>query len=194
MPTPPCACYGAWEDDRFIGAVVFSPGASQHMPRQFRLPPRAVTELTRVALRDHISPVSQIVTQAVDLLRLDSSGLQLLVSFADPAQGHHGGIYQAMNWLYIGQSAPSVNYRDPRTGTLYHARVVTKDGWTRQYGARKRGHRMSDLVKVEMPGKHRYVLPLNRRIRRQLLKQSQPYPAASERAVEASMVTRSVSG
>jgi hypothetical protein len=30
------------------------------------------------------------------------SGLRLIVSFADTAQGHHGGIYQAAGWIYSG--------------------------------------------------------------------------------------------
>jgi hypothetical protein len=175
MPTPPCACYGAWESGRYIGAVIFSPGASQHMPRQFGLHPRAVTELTRVALREHEHHVSEIVAATIDLLRRDSSGLQLIVSFADPAHGHVGKIYQAMNWLYLGESDPSTNYVNAR-GDVLHARVVTKDGWTTQYGMRKRGHVASELRKVTVPGKHRYALPLSRSLRRRLIKQALPYP------------------
>lgn len=175
MPSPPCATYGVWEDDRFVGAIVFSPGAAMHLARQFGLPPRAVAELTRVALRDHEAPVSKIISQAVKLLRRDSPALDLIVSFADPNEGHHGGIYQAMNWLYLGTSEPSTVYQD-RSGRIHHARVVSKTGWKRQYGVYKRVPRADDLEPVTMPGKHRYVLPLTKRVRRQLRARSKPYP------------------
>jgi len=35
-------------------------------------------------------------------LKKHAKGLKLVVSYADFNQGHHGGIYQATNWIYVG--------------------------------------------------------------------------------------------
>ena len=56
---------GAWEDGRFIGVVIFSRGANNHIGQPYGLQQDQVCELTRVALRDHVSPVSQILAKAI---------------------------------------------------------------------------------------------------------------------------------
>jgi hypothetical protein len=165
--------YGAWEDGRFVGAVVFGRGASPTLLPSFGLDQTEGAELVRVALREHDAWVSQVVSRAVRLLRATNPGLRLLVSFADPARGHHGGIYQAMNWIYTGTSHVDRQYVDVETGRAYHPR------WRRT--------RYPDLIEsgllvaVPVPGKHRYVLPLDRRMRRQLAPMAQPYPRGPAR-------------
>ena len=181
LPVNPLVRYGAWERDRFIGAVVFGRGGSPNLLRPFGLNQTEGAELVRVALREHDAPVSQIVSQAVRLLKATNPGLRLLVSFADPARGHHGGIYQAMNWLYTGTSQTGRQYVDPDTGRTYHARSVTASGWTWRFGTWERTPRSVDLIRMEVPGKHRYVLPLDRRMRRQLAPLAQPYPRSPAR-------------
>ena len=59
---------GAWEDGRFIGVVIFSRGANNHIGQPYGLQQDQVCELTRVALRDHVSPVSQILAKAIKFL------------------------------------------------------------------------------------------------------------------------------
>src|SRR5688572_27900813 len=102
MPRCKLAKIGAWEDGRFIGAVVFGRGATPNIGSPFGLDQTEVCELVRVALRDHRAPVSQIMAEARRKLRETSPGLRVIVSFADTAQDHHGGIYQADNWIYLG--------------------------------------------------------------------------------------------
>lgn len=48
--------------------------------------------------------------------------LWALVSFADMSQGHHGGVYQAMSWLYCGSVTASVDSFTDETGRLRHRR------------------------------------------------------------------------
>ncbi|WP_449441465.1 Mom family adenine methylcarbamoylation protein [Serratia entomophila] len=49
-----------------------------------------------------MSPVSQILAKAIKFLSAVCPGLRLIVSYADKDQNHHGGIYQATNWIYEG--------------------------------------------------------------------------------------------
>jgi hypothetical protein len=183
MPAPPLVHYGAWEDDRYIGAVIFGRGASDSLLKPYGLDAVQGAELVRVALRAHHAPVSQIVTACVKRLKASSPGLRLLVSYADPAHGHHGGIYQAMGWTYAGTSAPDKAYIDA-SGRRHHSRTVSPTGWKIQFGVRKRVPRTVDCTVVNLPGKHRYLLPLDRPMRRQIAPLARPYPQARGRGVE----------
>lgn len=176
LPTGKLVKYGAWEGDRFIGVVLFSRGASPHLGTRLALDATQVCELTRVALRDHAAPVSQIVARALTQLSASNPGLRLVVSFADPKEGHRGGIYQAGNWLYTGQSNPVTEYlidgRWRHTRRAYH------------HPDRKTAD------KREAPGKYRYLYPLDRAMRRKVQPLVLPYP----RAVEGSEASRDASG
>lgn len=179
---------GVWDDDRFLGVVLFSKGAAPALPGSFGVKHTEIVELTRVALRDHEGiHTSQIVTAAVRWLRAGSPDLRVIVSFADPQQGHHGGIYQAMNWTYTGTMDAKEYFRirgvltHPRTVAAWRARDATAAGvptldWLRRY-------KDPATYVVPVPPKHRFALGLDRSMKRTLAARSLPYP---RRAVEAS--------
>lgn len=101
---------GVWEDDEFKGVVIFGRGANSTLGRPYGLKQTECCELVRIALREHEAPVSRIGAIAMKLLCENSPGMKLVISFADPEQSHHGGIYQAMNWLYMGMTIPADEY------------------------------------------------------------------------------------
>ena len=110
MPVSKMAHLGAWEDGRFIGAVVFSWGANPNIGKPYDLKLTEIAELVRVALTKQTVQTSQIVSLAVKPMSRQSPGLRLFVSYADRREGHHGGIYQAMNWLYVGVTNPKFDF------------------------------------------------------------------------------------
>lgn len=175
MPTPPVVKIGVWENGQFIGVVLFSRGASPALGAPYGLDATQVCELTRVALSEHAAAVSQVVAAAIRLLKQHSPGLRLIVSFADPNHNHHGGIYQAGNWIYTGQSDPSAAYVDG-AGRRWHTRQVSATGVRTQYGQRRAVPKIASLRKVDLQGKHRYLMPLDRALRRRVVKLAQPYP------------------
>lgn len=170
MPMGKNNYFGAWEDRQFIGAVIFGTGASPFLGSPYGLEWNQVSELVRVALSSHQRPVSQIVTRATKMFKLKNEGLRLIVSFADPYQDHVGAIYQAMNWIYCGDSSPSTIYI--HKGKVLHNRDFTSSAWW-GYGTKERP---KDAAKERRPGKHRYLYPLDRAMRRQILPLAQPYP------------------
>lgn len=176
---------GVWEGDRFIGAVVFGRGSSDALVARHGLSTVQGCELVRVALTDHRSPVSQIVAGALRILKQGSPGLRLVVSFADPHQSHHGGIYQAGNWIYTGTTAPTTVYLDA-VGREHHDRTVNRSGVRMQFGRMTIVPRSDQMTKLVRPGKHRYLYPLDRAMRRQVSKLALPFPPA----VEGSTVSR----
>ncbi len=139
------------------GVVIFSRGASPWLGQAYDLDATEVCELTRVALRAHVTPVSQIVARSIRLLRATSPGLRLIVSFADPAEGHHGGVYQAGNWIYTGQSS----------SVLEH---FIRGRWRHVRGSyhEMKARGAENVATRERPGKHRYLMPLDRAMRRRV--------------------------
>ena len=102
IPKSKLAKFGVWEDGKYIGAVIYGVGATADLVKRYGLEPIQGCELVRVALTSHKTEVSRIVAITLKLLKAKFSGLRLVVSFADPAQGHHGGIYQAGGVVVYG--------------------------------------------------------------------------------------------
>lgn len=151
--------YGVWEDEDFIGVLVFGKGANRHIGSPFGLSSVEVCELVRVALRTHASPVTRIVSIALKLLARDNPKLKAVISYADPQQGHAGIIYKAGNWLPWGKSTPFPRFYNP-DGSASHHRTVTKDGMKRdEQKARYR-------VEESLP-KHRFVYFLDKNLKKE---------------------------
>jgi hypothetical protein len=143
------------------------------------LEPTEGAELIRIALTNRDTPVSRILSISVKLLKKHCPGLRLLISFADPAQGHHGGVYQAAGWVYTGQSNSSHGYKD-KTGRVWHERMVSERGWNYVYGEKQKVVKPSECEKTDLPGKHRYLLPLDDAMAEQIEELRRPYPKRTD--------------
>lgn len=175
IPTPPLSKVGVWENGRFIGVVLFGRGASNNLLKPYGLAVTEGAELVRVALTKHISPVSRIVAIAIKMISNANPKLRLIVSHADTMQGHHGGIYQAGNWIYTGTTSSDYAYIDQQ-GRKWHSRMVSSSGVKTVYGKKRRVVRPQDCIKVPVSGKHRYLMPLDCEMRQLVLRLSKPYP------------------
>ena len=175
LPPPPHNRIGVWEGGCFVGCVLFARGATPELLSSYGLPTTGGCELVRVALGTHSAPVSRIVSIALKLLKQRSPGLRLVVSFADPAEGHHGGIYQAMGWIFSGDSDESVEYIGP-DGKRWHGRMVSPTGLKKVYGRYRPVFRPCECERIDRPGKHRYLFPLDPEMRARILPLAKPYP------------------
>ena len=169
MPVGKMVRIGVWENGEFIGCVVFAIGMNRLLGSPYGLRMTQCCELVRVALADHESPVSRILAIALKMLRKQSSGIRLVVTFADPFEDHHGGIYQAGGWIYSGKTASSFEWRigDQRL----HKRAFTGHN----FGSAKRQVPAAATRHIT-PGKHRYLMPLDEDMRRKIEPLLQPYP------------------
>jgi len=167
---------GVWEDGHFIGVILFGLGAGNATSGiRFGLRHHHdIAELVRIALAPwHKTPVSRCVAIAIKMLRKQSPGLRMVISFADTGQGHHGGIYQAGGWTYLGMSTGEVAYIV--NGKRKHSKTIADMGLgDRMKGLRE--HLDPNAKRVRLPGKHRYVLPLDDEIRARILPLAQAYP------------------
>jgi hypothetical protein len=172
MPAGKLVKVGAWESGKFIGVVLFGRGATPNLGSPYQLGQDECVELVRIALTSHTTPVSRIAALAMRFLKRQSDGLRLIVSFADQSQGHHGGIYQAGNWTYNGQGDPAKFYMI--RGKLTHPRSIGAKGLVQNiYGARKID---PNATVVNVPGKHRYLMPLDAEMKARILPLAKPYP------------------
>jgi len=148
------ANFGVWEDDIFVGAVVFGVGAGPRAHKPFGLKKHEVCELVRVALHTHENPVTRIVSIALRLLKKARPCIRLVVSYADERQGHTGKIYRAGNWLYLGKIVSELRYF--LNGMTLHNRTVYE-----RYGTRNldllRENVDSAAHLVNDPPKHKFI-------------------------------------
>jgi len=161
MPAGKTVKIGVWEDNKFIGCVIFSRGANPNIGKPYGLKQTEVCELTRVALNKHETPVTRIIKIAIKILKKTNPNLQLIVSFADMNQNHLGKIYQAGNWIYTGiaKSTPLYYYK----GRWIHQRSGFYKGVTKT---------------KKQKDKYRYLYPLTREMKNKILSLAKPYPKA----------------
>ena len=175
---------GVWEDKHFLGVVIFSHGANPQIGKPYNLTHNQCVELTRVALRNHKGVfVSEILSKALNYLKKNQPNLVLIVSYADPNQGHKGGIYQATNWVYAGRGPSSFKY--VRNGQSLHEKSISEFcGRHKALLKDFKGTRLEfvqtywdkNIKRTKTPGKHKYLMPLNKKARRKLKPISLPYP------------------
>ena len=180
MPKSKLNHLGVWENNVFIGAVIFGVGATADMMMQFGLDKWQGCELVRVALQAHEAPVTKIISIAIKHLVTHSPKLRLIVSYADPEQDHVGAIYQAGNWIYTGRTAQCDEYIV--NGKRWHGRALRHEKpahvTTKQYLEMQ-----GDYEIVKGSSKYRYCYPLDRAMRRQIAPLAQPYPKRDVRPV-----------
>ena len=173
LPCSKTARLGMWEDDKFIGAVVFAWGANRHLAGEYKLKMTECVELCRIALDKHTTPVSRIISIAVKMLKREMPGIRLIVSYAAMNRGHVGKIYQASNWLYVGQTGHEAGIM--LNGKLTHRRTINSKYGTSDIDWLR--NRIDPLAsRYEGKPKFKYLLPLDDEVAERLNQLVKPYP------------------
>lgn len=166
---------GAWEDGKFIGVVIFSRGANKSIGTPYGLDQTECCELTRVALRAHKHFVSEILARAIRFLKEKCPEMRLIVSYSDLDQNHHGGIYQATNWIYEGKKDGDRYFIV--NGKLTHPKSIhAKYGTGSQRLSWLRANVDKNADVYMNNGKHKYLFPLDKKMRKQILPLHREYP------------------
>jgi hypothetical protein len=173
MPAVTRQCFGVYLDDSLEGAVVFTSGPRHGYKLLQAAKPQDVSVLARLWLSDALprNSESRVIGFVLRFLRR-STDWKLLLSYADPAAGHSGTIYQATGWKYLGQTAAD-SYISLE-GELIHPRTV----YTR-FGSNSLAHLRATgipAMRQSAPGKHRYIYVLDPAWNWRLREIPQPYP------------------
>ena len=145
VPAAATICYGNGKSVAAYGPV--------HAPRM----PKTYLELRRLA-SDGTDVLSRFLAETLRALK--ASGVPAIMTWADPSAGHHGGIYQATNWIYTEPRSYNWNshYRKP-DGTVIDHRAAYK-----MFGSSAKKVVLAAEPTWEAflpPMKYRYIMPLN---------------------------------
>lgn len=176
VPVGKMVIIGVWENEKFIGVVIFSRGANKGLMGQFKMQQTDGCELTRVALTSHKTTVTRILSIAIKLLKKICT-LKLLVSFADTEQGHVGSIYQGGGWIYTGKTNAADEYF--YKGKRWHGRAFRKSNGSHLKYTDK------GLKIIKGSQKHRYIMPLDNITKEKIESLRKPYPKRVEHEVNA---------
>ena len=153
-----------------IAAITFS-----IPPRQYSEP---VLELTRLVRKERRIPLTPLISFACAEIRRRAL-CDLLVSYADWAEYHHGGIYQAASWNYDGFRKPAMVGVIINNAKIHGRSASTRFG-TRSPSKLRNLLGDSDVVEPDFDsGKHMYWRALNKRGEKQAGRmgfQKLPYP------------------
>lgn len=181
--------YNVYNDaGEWCGVILYAVGATPNIGTAYNVPTGGVLELVRVALNGKQEHTSQAVSMSLKQLKKDVPQCRLVVSYADCDQHHLGTIYQATNWVYTG-----TNNKGSRGGWIVHgkkmhpksvhSRIVVVDG-KRQHCPQTteavRKYLDPDAVEFFTQGKRKYLMPLDKKMRKQILPLSKPYPKNEE--------------
>lgn len=182
LPVGKLVKVGAWEGGKFIGVVLFGRGANKNMPKPYGLQQDECVELVRVALTKHEVPVSKIMMVAIKFLRKSNPGIRLVVSYADLDSNHHGGIYQATNWIYEGLFNKDTVSAFIINGSKTHRKSIHSLG-VKQNIDEVRKKLDPNAQEFRTAGKHKYLMPLDKDMSAKIAPLAKPYPKRVKQAM-----------
>lgn len=184
--------YNVYNDnDEYCGVILYGSGANNNIGKSYNLLQGQILELVRVALNGKQSSVSQALAMTLKQIKKDCPLVKLIVSYADMDQEHIGTIYQATNWVYVGDSF--VSKKDGSyiiNGNRKHGKSISNiiakrgglNGLTREQYIRK--YLDVNAVKFITKGKRKYLYPLDKKTRKLIESQRLPYPKTNDNWVK----------
>ena len=161
--------FGAYVGAELVAVACYGPIVSRKAPKEW-------LELRRLVKRPGSTIIlSQFLAETIRILK--ARKVEAILSWADPEQDHHGGIYQATNWVYTEQKKGGNHTFVTETGKHIHPRTVYAMFGTQSV----------PVVLAKNPGwtsflpktKHRYLMPLCTRKNKALAllrTKEMPYP------------------
>jgi hypothetical protein len=139
--------------------------AESYMPEE----PKSVIELNRLCCIDGTptNTESYFIGKAIRWIK-QHTDYKLILSYADTKQGHDGVIYKATNFIHLGMT--SLSRALIADGEVYHARMLTKKSPKFENIRQRIKKGDENIWTEELPAKHIYVLPLNNKIKKRVLK------------------------
>ncbi|MFC1968146.1 DNA methyltransferase [Chloroflexota bacterium] len=166
--------FGIFVEDRLLGAITFGVGPYNVFSLVDGTYPDNCLTLTRFWLSEKLPPNSESRVISVCLRYLKKyTTLKFIMTYADPAQGHVGTIYQATDWLYTGLSEATPKF-DIGDGIARHSRSLAH-----AFGSHSLKYLSEHGLKVKvLPqiSKHRYIYFLDKNYRNRLKNPALPYP------------------
>ena len=152
-------------NNEWCGIVSFCYPSGVMSGKQFNLIQGQFIELNRMALNGKQESTSKVLSTAIKLFKKQNPTVKLLISYADKGQNHTGVIYQATNWIYVGENESSgKDYF--YNGKWRHDRTL--NNYSKEF--------LSKLETRKRSGKRKYLYPLDKNLIPLCKSLSKPYP------------------
>lgn len=164
------------DDDEWCGVILYGGGATPNVSKEFGVCQGEILELVRCALngKQGHGNTSKAVAMTMKKLRQINPLVKILISYADMDQDHAGIIYQATNWIYLGQTSINETYYIINGVKTHRKSIYSK------YGRQDFGFVLQNVdPNAELfrtKGKHKYVYCFEKALRKQYQKKALPYP------------------
>lgn len=164
--------FNIYEDGEWCGTIIYGYGASPNLAASVGLHHGEVLELVRVALNGKQRCTSECVAASLKAVHKAAPEVKIVVSFADMDQNHYGTIYQATNFIYLGEHGVKNAAEYIIHGKKYHNKTI-----------HDRHLSKADLLRIdpnmqEVPslGKRKYIWVFDKKLRKEWQKKALPYP------------------
>lgn len=177
----PCAIYSYNvynEAGEWCGCILFGNGA-RNFHKLFCLNNGEVFELVRVALNGKQPCTSECVSAALRQLHKDAPQIKIVLSYADMDQEHFGTIYQATNFIYLGETVQGGICGFVVNGKKLHPKTIGSHGW-RASEKWLQEHVDPSAHAVRSKGKRKYIWVYDKKLRKEWQKKALPYPKKGE--------------
>lgn len=176
----PKHCFALMHNGDMIGGMIYGYFAMRNQWKKYSCygvdEEFQVIELRRLVCVDDTprNTESYFIGQTIRWLKKNSD-YKIIVSYADPHHGHAGTIYKATNFYHVGMTSPGkiIDYN----GKRYHDKCIRD---INKAHFKKTGERIlaqsavrlinalesGEAKMVDTPGKHIYVMPLNKKSRK----------------------------
>lgn len=169
--------------DEWCGCILYARGANRTIGVDYQTVMGGALELVRVALNGKQECTSQAVAMSLKQLKKDCPFCRLVISYADIDQKHLGTIYQATNWIYVGDSIVGESHSFILNGQKRHERnlkktvnkmglVATDENIRKVFG--------DGTVRFYSEGKRKYLFPLDKEMKKLIEPLRKPYPKTDE--------------
>lgn len=172
VPSSPYAYNVYNENGEWCGVVIFGPGASPNLGVSVGLNQGEYLELVRVALNGKQPCTSEVVAACLRQVHKDAPEVKIIISFADKDQNHFWTIYQATNWIYLGDFGVKRAQSYIINGKKYHNKTIHDRGLSKDQLLKID----PNMVEVSSLGKRKYIWVFDKRLRKEWQKKAMPYP------------------
>jgi len=167
--------FNVYEDDVWCGVILYGLGANPQIASSYDKWSGQVVELVRVALNGKQKTTSECLAASLRELKKIAPAVDLVISYADKDQGHNGIIYQATNWIYVGLMNEGSKSDFIINGKKMHQRTVRNRNW-KQSLEWIRLYIDPEATQETTKGKHKYLFPMNKKMRKTIKVLEREYP------------------
>jgi hypothetical protein len=172
--------YGLFKNGELVGVVTYGkpPAATQRAGVCGKELSSHVLELNRLCLvNNKRNEASQLVSASLRMLPKPA----VILSYADPDQGHVGYIYQATNFLYCGLTAKRSNWMVKGMEHLHSQTIADKYRGVKNPAKAIRAEHGDNFYLMDRPRKHRYIYLTGSKTQKKVFKRAlkykqEPYP------------------